>query len=72
MRNPWTTKNPFMSIWLSAANSVTGSARGQAAAAVKRQTKAVQADAAKQMVELWTGKAGAPAPPARRTRKKSP
>jgi hypothetical protein len=47
MRNPWTTKNPFMSLWLSAANRVAGSARGQAAAAVKRQT-------AKQMADFWS------------------
>jgi hypothetical protein len=54
MRNPWTTKNPFMSLWLSAANRVAGSARGQAAAAVKRQTAAVQAEAAKQMADFWS------------------
>lgn len=68
MRNPWTTKNPFMSMWLSTANRVAGSARGQAAAAVKRETKAVQADAAKQMIDFWTGKAAAPARKARKTR----
>jgi hypothetical protein len=70
MRNPWTSKNPFMSMWLSTANRVAGSARGQAAAAVKREAKAVQADAAKQMIDFWTGKAAAPAP-ARKTRKKA-
>jgi hypothetical protein len=69
MRNPWTTKNPFMSIWLSSANRVAGSARGQAAAAMKRQTKTVQAEAAKQMIDFWTGKA-VPAP-ARKARKKA-
>jgi hypothetical protein len=60
MRNPWTGKNPFMSMWLSAANRLAGSARGQAAAAVKRETKAVQAEAAKQVIDFWRG--GAPAP----------
>lgn len=70
MRNPWTTKNPFMSMWLSSANRVAGSARGQAAAAMKRQTKTVQADAAKQIIDFWTGKAAAPAP-ARKARKKA-
>jgi hypothetical protein len=69
MRNPWTTKNPFMSMWLSSANRVASSARGQAAAAVKRQTKTVQAEAAKQMVDFWTGKAASA--PARKTRKKT-
>jgi hypothetical protein len=71
MRNPWTTKNPFMSMWLSSANRVAGSARGQAAAAVKRETKAVQADAAKKIIDFWTGKAPAAAP-ARKARKKAP
>jgi hypothetical protein len=71
MRNPWTSKNLFMSMWLSAANRVAGSARGQAAAAVKRETKAVQAEAAKQVLDFRTGKAPAPAP-ARKARKKSP
>ena len=69
MRNPWTAKNPLMSMWLSSANRIAGSARGQAAAAMKRQTKAVQADAAKQTIDFWTGNT-APVP-ARKTRKKA-
>lgn len=43
-------KNPFMSMFLSQANRVAGSARAQATAAVKR-------DAAKnmtQMTKVWT------------------
>ena len=56
MRNPWTTKNPFMSAWLSAANRTMGSARGQATAAAQRQVAAVQAEAAKQVVDFWSGK----------------
>jgi hypothetical protein len=61
MRNPWTTKNPAMSIWLSAANRVAGSARGQATAAAKRQVAATQALAAKQIIDFWSGKATTPA-----------
>ena len=60
MRNPWTTKNPFMSAWLSAANKVAGSARGHATAAAKREVAAVQADATRQIVDFWTGKSPAP------------
>jgi hypothetical protein len=56
MRNPWTKKNPFMSMWLSSANKVAGSARGQATAAVKRQTAAVQADSVRQIIDFWSGK----------------
>ena len=40
MSNPWLKKNPFMSMWLSGANSVANSARGQLAAEAKRQSSA--------------------------------
>ena len=60
MRNPFAAKNPFMSVWLSSANRVMGSARGQATAAAKRQVAYVQAEAAKQVAEFWSGKAAAP------------
>jgi hypothetical protein len=56
MRNPWTTKNPFMSAWLSAANRTMGSARGRATAEAKRQVAALHAEAAQQVVDFWSGK----------------
>jgi hypothetical protein len=56
MRNPWTKKNPLMSMWLSAANRAVASARGQLSAAGKRQVAAAQAEAARQVVDPWTGK----------------
>lgn len=40
MANPWTKKNPLMSMWLSAANAWAGAARGVAAAEMGRQRKA--------------------------------
>jgi hypothetical protein len=36
MPNPWMKKNPFMSMWLSGANSVAGRARVQATAAITK------------------------------------
>jgi len=63
MRNPWTTKNPFMSIWLSSANKVAGSARGQATAAAKRQISTMQAEAARQVIDFWSGKGAASSAP---------
>ena len=45
MSNPWLTKNPFMSMWLSAANSVAGSMRGHAIAQANRQVKAAVVEA---------------------------
>jgi hypothetical protein len=40
MANPWTKKNPLLSLWLSAANGWAGAARGPITAAVKRQMAA--------------------------------
>ncbi len=65
MANPWTKKNPFMSMWLSSANSMMGSARAQATAETKRQVAAAQAEAARQILDFWSGKA-APMPPPRK------
>jgi len=66
MRNPWTAKNPFMSAWLSAANTWAGAARGLASAEAQRQSAAfqaeaqrqataLQAEAAKQVMGFWSG-----------------
>lgn len=58
MKNPWLKKNPFMSMWLSGANKVMGSARGQATATLKREANkagaAATAAAAQQVTEFWT------------------
>lgn len=57
MKNPWTKKNPFLSMWLSAANSVAGRARAQTTAAVKREaTKAAKtatSNGVKQVTDFW-------------------
>ena len=37
--NPWTKKNPLMSMWLSAANTWAGAARGMMAAEMGRARK---------------------------------
>ena len=56
MSNPWMKKNPLMSMWLSAANKAVGSARGQSAAAARRQVGAALAEATRQIVDFWSGK----------------
>ena len=66
MANPWTKKNPFMSMWLSSANSVLGTARARATAETKRQAAAAQADATRQILDFWSGNAAAPATKKRR------
>ncbi|MFP3552352.1 hypothetical protein SB861_16755 [Paraburkholderia sp. SIMBA_049] len=58
MKNPWLKKNPFLSMWLSGANAVAGSARGRVAAAAKRET-----------VNFWTAALTPPKPKKRRARR---
>ena len=66
MSNPWMQKNPWLSMWLSAANSVAGAARGYASAEIQRQMTVAQAEMTRQMVDFWSLKPAAPA----RSRKK--
>ena len=66
--NPWTKKNPFMSMWLSNANALTGAARNMASAEMTRQmnemTKATIENATKLAWGGWM------LPPARPTARK--
>lgn len=54
MWNLWTKKNPFMSMWLSGANSVMGSARGQMINQAKRQSALAAAVGTRQMIKFWS------------------
>ena len=47
-------KNPYMSAWLSAANKVANTARGQAMAAGKAEARRSQKDATSAWLDLWT------------------
>jgi hypothetical protein len=69
MANPFLKKNPFMSMWLSGANSVAGSARGRIAAAAKRQSKASISQASHDVAALWTQALTGAKPPKKRTRR---
>ena len=51
MANPWTKKNPLLSLWLSGANALAGKARSAGIAEAKRQ----QTGLAKQAARLWSG-----------------
>ena len=55
MKNPWIHKNPFMSMWLSGANSAIGAARGLAVAESRRQGALMMAESAKQVARFWSG-----------------
>jgi hypothetical protein len=62
MKNSWTKKNPFMSMWLSGANAIAGSARSRAIAESRRQTATMMAESAKQITDFWTGALLTPPP----------
>lgn len=68
MANPWLKKNPVMSMWLSTANRMAGSIRGQATALVKRQVKAAAIEATSENIKLWSAAVTEPA--AKKTRKR--
>jgi hypothetical protein len=69
MRNPWIKKNPFLSMWLSGANSVAGSVRGRATAEAKRQAATMMSEGTKQIVNFWGG-ALLPRPPAKKRKRR--
>jgi hypothetical protein len=48
-------KNPLMSLWMSAANSAAGSARGQWMAEMHRQQNAMMRAFTNQVVDFWSG-----------------
>lgn len=50
---PRPRKNPFMSLWLSAANRITHAGGGAMSAAVRRQQSAMAAEAAKAVTAFW-------------------
>jgi hypothetical protein len=66
VKNPWTKKNPFLSMWLSGANAMVGSARGRATAAARRQASRMVNKGTDQMVDAWFK---AWSPPARKKKR---
>ena len=48
-------KNPFMSLWLSAANSAGGAARGFWMSELHHQQIALMRDMTEQMLRFWSG-----------------
>jgi hypothetical protein len=66
MKNPWLKKNPFLSMWLSGANALAGTARGRAMAEARRQATSMMTQGTRQMKEIW---AGTLTPPRKKKRK---
>ena len=70
MKNPWTKRNPLLSLWMSAANAAAGAARGRATAHAKRQASTWRTQSANQMTRWWTEVLSAAPPRKPRKRKK--
>jgi hypothetical protein len=51
--NPFMKKNPFLSMWLSGANTVWGSARSQVMAEMHRQTNAAVTQGMNNVLAFW-------------------
>lgn len=68
MPNPWTKKNPFLSMWLSAANAAAGAARGRAASRSRQATRQAMAAATSGYLDMLRA-LGTP-PPAKARRRK--
>jgi hypothetical protein len=62
MSNPWLKKNPFMSMWLSGANRIAGSARSQVVAEAKRQINQTLERATDENLKRWFSTAVASRP----------
>jgi hypothetical protein len=54
IKSLWTKKNPYLSMWLSGANAVVGSARSRAAAEGRRQAAIITTISAKQIAGFWS------------------
>ena len=67
--NPWLKKNPFMSMWLSAANSMANTARGQATRQARRNASAAAAQAGSGLFSFWTQAMGLTAKSAHRKKR---
>lgn len=72
MKNPWTTKNPLLSMWLSGANTVLGKTYGPAMSIARREaSKAVSTASSagiKQLSDFWANVLLPPTPPRKRRR----
>ena len=69
MFNPWTKKNPLLSMMLSGANAWAGAARGIMTGQAKRQQAAAMREGTRQITDVWAA-ALTNAAPQKRTRKK--
>ena len=71
MANPWTKKNPAMSIFLSGANAWAGAVRGLWTKEARRQQTVAVSAGVKRMAGLWTaGLTSAAAPSGKKAKRR--
>lgn len=71
MANPWTKKNPLLSMWLSGVNAVLGATRAHTVAAAKRQASTAVVIATREITKAMRGSASAfSAKPTRKSKRK--
>ena len=70
MKNPWLKKNPFMSMWLSGANRIAGTMRGQTSAQARQQVSAAVTKATSDNLKTLFGDS-APAKPRAKPKRRS-
>ena len=71
MKNPWLAKNPFLSMWMSAANRMAGTAHGHALNYARQQQSAMMNDATRAVLAFWSGAASRPSVTKRKRRSKA-
>ena len=72
MGNPWTKRNPLLSMWMSGANAVMGATRAHLTAQTRRNAIAIGHANAKQIVDFWTAVAtGQPTSHTRQRKRRS-
>ncbi len=69
MSNPWLKKNPWLSMWMSGANTVASHARAQAKAETRRTVRPGHEGRGQLLDEAWFPNAAPPAAPKRKRRR---
>ena len=68
MGNPWSKKNPYLSLWLSGANAIVGAAHGRARDSARRQAASAARQVTEAVVNAWLTPFAAPKPRRRKRR----
>jgi hypothetical protein len=71
MTNPWTKKNPALSLFLSGANTWAGVARGALTKETRCQRSAAMSAGAKQVASFWTAVLEPPSPGGKKIKRRS-